>query len=520
MALRRLFALLLAAALLGAACSGGGEGVDVGTDETDAEGGEAAEGGTLTAAIGGEPDRFDPHLTSAYPTFQVLENVYDTLVQPGEDLQMEPALAESWEVSDDGLTWTFDLRDGVTWHNGREFVASDVVYSFERIMDPETGAANAYRFATVESVEAPDDDTVVINVTETTPNLLTLIGAFKGMAIIPREIVEDGTIDRQPVGTGPFEFVEYVANDRIVLERFEDYWQEDLPYLQEVVFRPIPDPTVKLTNLQTGEVDWVDNVPPQQIDQLRESDDVELETSPSNDYWYMAFNMNRPPFDQREVRRAMAFAIDRGAVTEAALFNAGTPNQTAIPESNFWYHDYQPFEVDLDQARELLAEAGVGDGFSMDLMVTDEYPHTVTAAQVIASELQEIGIEVSIRTLDFSTWLAEQSAGNFDAFLLGWLGNLDPHGFYYAQHRTGANFNFHGYSNPEVDELLDDARVETDQDRRKELYDQAAELIIDDVSYLYLYNPDAVAAWRPAVEGYDVRADQAIRFVDTHIDEG
>jgi peptide/nickel transport system substrate-binding protein len=153
----------------------------------------------------------------------------------------------------------------------------------------------------------------------------------------------------------------------------------------------------------------------------------------------------------------------------------------------------------------------------MDLMVTNEYPETVTAAQVMQSQLKEIGVEVKIRTLDFAAWLDQQGQGNFDVFMLGWLGNLDPDDFYYAQHRTDANFNFQKYSNAEVDQALDAARAETDEDARKELYDKAVKQIVDDASYVYLYNPQVVQAWSPDVKGYEARADRAIRFRDVSL---
>src|SRR5687768_10251837 len=181
-AMRRIRVVPVTAAVLlaAAACSGGGEGVDTGANET-GEGGGGGGGGTLVAAVAAQPDNLDPHATTAYPSFQVLENVYDTLVVPNaEDLTMEASLAESWETSEDGLTWTFTLRDGVTFHDGSEFDSADVVYSYNRIIDEEL--SNAYRFATVESIEAPDPQTVVMNLSAPTPNLLERIGAFKGMS--------------------------------------------------------------------------------------------------------------------------------------------------------------------------------------------------------------------------------------------------------------------------------------------------------------------------------------------------
>ena len=476
-------------------------------------------GGTLVAAQGAEPDRLDPHLTSAFASFQILENVYDTLVQPGDDLTMEPALAESWEVSDDQLTWTFTLRENVTFHNGRDLVADDVVYSYERIMDPDTGAANAFRFASVESVTAPDDSTVVITLTRPTPNLLVNIGGFKGMAIIPQEIVDDGTIDTTPVGTGPFVFVSSSPDQGIELERNDDYWQDGLPLLDGVRFVQIPDATVKLTNLRTGEVDWIDSVPPQDLESLADEESVVLERVPGGDYHYFALNQTREPFDNPDVRRAIAMAIDRPAIAEAAQFGAATANQTAIPEGNFWHYDFAPYGVaDVDGARALLDGAGVTD-LSIEFMVSSEFPETVTQAQVIASQLEPLGISVEISDVDFGTWLDRQGQGDFDAFMLSWIGNIDPDDFYYAQHHTEGGFNFQGYSNPEVDDLLDAARVETDDDARKALYDQAAELIVGEASYIYLYNPENIGAWGDQVTGYAVRGDNAVRFVNTELAE-
>lgn len=529
----RAIALVGVLAMVLAAC-GPGETVDVGTTdaapETTGTGTDATTAPSsdttsapdeanniLIAAQGAEPDRLDPHLTSAFASFQILENVYDTLVQPGDDLTMEPALAESWEISDDQLTWTFTLREGVTFHNGRELTADDVVYSYQRIMDPDVGANNAFRFGSVESVSAPDARTVVMTLTRPTPNLLVNIGAFKGMAIVPQEIVEDGSIDTNPVGTGPFRFVSSSPDEGIVLERNEDYWQEGLPILDGVQFIQIPDPTVKLTNLQTGEVDWIDSVPPQQLETLETDDSVVLERVPGGDYHYFALNQNREPFGNPDVRRAISMAIDRPVIAEAAQFGAAQANQTAIPEGNFWYHEYTPFTpADTEGAQALLAEAGVSD-LAIEFMVSSEFPETVTQAQVIASQLEAIGVTAEISDVDFATWLDRQGTGDFDAFMLSWIGNIDPDDFYYAQHHSDGSFNFQGYSNAEVDELLDGARVETDPDARKELYDQAAEMIVDDASYTYLYNPENIGAWAPYVEGYNVRGDNAVRFVETEL---
>jgi peptide/nickel transport system substrate-binding protein len=512
MRLRRSAVGLLAALVL-TACGDGGGAVDVDGGSGNGGGGAAGRGGTLVAAISGEPDQLDPHKTSAYASFQVLENVFDTLVEPDEELTMQPALAESWETSEDGLTWTFTLREGVKWHNGRDLVADDVVFSYDRIIDEEL--ANSYRFATVADVTAPDPRTVVITVTQPTPNLLANIGAFKGMAIVAKENVAD--ITREPIGTGPFRFESYAPGDSLEIVRNDDYWGDEVA-LDGVRYTFVSEPTVALTNLQGGQAQWTDNLPPQQVEELKGGDELTVETVASNDYWYFAANQARKPFDDPRVRQALAYGIDREQITEAATFGLATVNQTAIPEGSTFALDHAPYERDVDKAKSLLQEAGVTGRLPLDLMVTNEYPETVSAAQVMQDQLADIGVDVEVRTLDFAAWLDAQGKGEFDVFMLGWLGNIDPDDFYYAQHHTGATFNFQKYSNPEVDRALDAARTETDENARKELYAQAVEQIVDDASYVYLYNPQVVQAWTPEVRGYEVRADRAIRFRDVSLE--
>lgn len=499
-------ALALTLGLL-AGCSAG-EGVDVDGS------GQSGAGGVLTVAISGEPDQLDPHRTSAYHSFQVLENVYDTLVEPDANLAMKPALATEWSTSEDQLTWTFTLRKGVTFTDGSPLTAEDVVYSYTRIIDEKLNAA--YRFSTVESVTAPDPGTVVVTLTAPTPNLLASLGGFKGVAIVKKSNVESGAVKTEPIGSGPFTVASYTAGDSIKLVRNDSYWGTK-PKLDGVTFTFVKDPTVALQNLRGGEVQWTDNLPPQQVPALREDDELVVRSVPSSDYWYLALNQSREPYDNVEVRRAVAFALDRAAITKAAKFGLATVNQTAIPEDSAFYYDYAPYQRDPARAKQLLATAGVTD-LTMDLMVTNEYPETVTAAQVIAAQLKDVGITVTIRTLDFAQWLDEQGKGNFDSFMLGWLGNIDPDEFYYAQHHSQGTFNFHGYRNPAVDSLLDQARTETDQAARKRQYEQVAKRIVDDASYLYLYNPDVVQGWSPQVSGYQVRADRAIRFRDVSLD--
>jgi peptide/nickel transport system substrate-binding protein len=483
-----------------------GERVDLGDESS----------GNLVAAIAGEPDQLDPHKTSAYFSFEVLENVFDTLVEPDANLEMRPALAESWDVSPDQLVWTFHLRKGVSFHDGSPFTAGDVVYSYRRIIDEKL--TNADKFSAVTDVSAPNPSTVVISVKQPTPNLLTNIGGFKGMAIVSRRNVESGQIATHPVGTGPFAFVGQKSGDSITLKANPSYWG-GAPKISGVTFRFISEPSTALSALQAGEVDWTDSVPPQRVAQLREDDSIKLAVTPSNDYWYLALNEARKPWSNVRVRQAIAYAIDRDAIVKATSYGTAAANQLAIPKGNPWYTDYHRYDYDIDRAKALLTDAGVTEA-DLDMLVTSEYPETVTAAQVIADNVAPLGITVHIRTVDFATWLDEQNNGHFDMLMMGWLGNIDPDDFYYAQHHTDGTSNAQKYSNPEVDRLLDAGRVETNRKARTDLYAKAATIIADQVSYLYLYNPSVIQAWNTSLSGFESRRDGAIRFRTVSVTQG
>jgi peptide/nickel transport system substrate-binding protein len=488
-----------------AGCSAG-EAVDVG-------GSGSGSGENLVAAIAGEPDTLDPQKTSNYFSFQVLENVFDTLVEPDENLEMQPALAESWELSDDQLTWTFTLRDGVTFHDGSEFTADDVVYSFNRIIDEEL--SNAWKFGNVESVTAADDATVEIKVTQPSPNLLSSLGGFKGMAIVEEQNAESGDIATDPIGTGPFAFEDYASGDSITLSANKDYWG-GAPKIAGLEFRFISESSTAIAALRGGDIQWTDVLQPQQLEDLESDDALVVGNTPSSDYWYLALNEKKKPWSDVRVRQAIAYAIDRESIIQAVSFGTAQPNQLAIPEASAWYTDYSQYSTDMDKARQLLDEAGVGE-IELDMLATSDYPETVTAAQIIADNLEPLGITVNIRQPDFGAWLDEQNSGNFDMLMMGWLGNIDPDDFYYSQHHSKGGSNAQGYSNDEVDQLLDDARVETDVAARKELYAQAATIIADEASYIYLYNPAVLQVWSSELEGYEARADRAIRFRDVSL---
>ncbi len=479
-------------------------------------------GGTLVAAWA-NPVGLDPHATSAYYSYQTLQQVLETLVDFDNEQNMVPKLAESWTVSDDGLTYTFNLRSDVQFSNGRGFTADDVKYTYDRLLDPDTASGNAWRLGAIDSIEVVDDYTVVFNLNTVNTGFLGKLASGSPVGIIARESVEDGTIDTAPVGTGPFKITDYQPGTVVMLERNEFYWGTDangtqLPYLDALELRIIPDDSVKRSALVSGDVDWTITVPPQALAELDARDDVVVDRSAAPAYWYIGVNTERAPLDDVRVRQAISYAIDRGQITEAATFGTGVPTQDPIPSVSAWAFDYAPYEQNLAQAQALLEEAGVADGFDMLIMPTTEYEESIRAAQVIQAQLAPLGINVTLDTREWADWLDTQGQGNYDTFVCSWNVLLDPDDFFYAQHKTGEVFNFTGYTNPTVDDLLDRGRQETEFADRYAIYEQINREIVNDAVYIYLYNPGNIQAYAANVNGYTARGDQTIRFVSTYLD--
>jgi peptide/nickel transport system substrate-binding protein len=486
------------------------------TEEEAAPEGAAMEpqpGGTLQVAFQNEWAGLDPHTVSSYSSYQILNNVLEGLTTYDDDLNLQPGLATSWEQSEDGLTWTFHLREGVMFSNGREMTADDVKWSFERLIDPATGAGNAARVGPPETtIEVIDDYTVAITHPEPFGIFPQSIGFDKSTGIVaPESLEDDGTIS-VPIGTGPFKITDVEGTTRLVLEKNENYWQEGLPYLDSIVIEPIPDDTVRETALRSGEVDWVLAIAPQNFATLDEDPDVVVDTAPQLSYDYIGINLTREPFSDVRVRQAIAYAINRDELCEAGFFGLCVPIQGPVGPGSPWYFGYEPYGQDVEKAKELLADAGYADGFEMELLPTTQYGETVRAAQVLQQQLAEVGITATINAPEWSEWLELEGNFQYDAYICNWNGLIDADQYYYLQHRTGQVFNFTGYSNEEFDNLVDEGRSLSDFDTRYDIYQQADQILVDDAPYVYMYNKQEIRAYAPTVHGFVVRPDQANNF--------
>lgn len=498
--------LLLVGTIL-AACSGdSGTGGEADSDDTDAveEGGEG-NGGTLVFGRGGDSTSLDPSRTTEGETFKVTKNIFETLLTFEDGgTAVEPGLAKEWDAADDGLTYTFELEEGITFHDGTDFNADAVVANFERWAagDEEKFPYYSTMFGgfgddeghVIESVEADGDYTVVITLKRPQAPFLKNIAMDMFAISSPTAIEEHGDDDyeRNPVGTGPFQFVEWKPNDSITVEKYDDYWQEGLPKLDKVVFESIPDNAARLNALTAGEIDLADGINPSDGEQIEGNPDLQLFERPSMNVGYLGLTVTREPFDNKEVRQAMNYAIDKEAIIEAFFEGRADIAVNPIPSSIEGYNeDIEGYEYNPEKAKELLEEAGYGDGFDMELWampVPRPYmPDGEKVAEVIQKNLADIGVTAEIVSHEWATYLELASKGDADAFMLGWTGdNGDADNFIYAlldEDNIGSN-NYTYFKNDEMHDILIEAQTEVDEDKRIELYKEAQEIIHEEAPWV------------------------------------
>lgn len=468
-------------------------------------------GGVLRAGMQTDPVGLDPHLTNATATRNMMENVYDTLVMFDASGRIVPALAESWETSDDGLRWTFRLREGVTFHNGEPLKASDVVFSINRIKDPATASPRADHFALVERIEAVDERTVVFTLSQPFSPLLAKL-AFSTNVIMSEAVLrEHGDAQQVVVGTGPFRFVEYLPQTRLVLTRYEDYWGRDeegnpLPYLDGITFLFFPDPAARTTAIQTGTVDWVEYVPAADVLILQADPNVEVVGGLSANFRSLYLNTTVPPLDDVRVRQAIAYAIDEQEIVDVALFGTGgiVATGTTIPAGNFYAIEANPYTGrNLERARELLAEAGLAEGFTLDIYVTTTYDFLRDPAEVIQAHLADIGIRTTITAEDWGIYLPKALASEFQTTILGTSGQADPDDYLYGNFHSSGSLNLSRLADPELDALLELGRRVANQEERREIYLAAQARILELAPHVFLFHSAQYEALQRYVRGFE-----------------
>lgn len=481
---------------------------------------DAVLGGTLRIGVQGDPVELDPGLVLLDAAGLVIDFVYEGLTHEGPDLSPQPRLATDWTISDDGLTYTFNLRQGVTFHNGRDFVAEDVKYTIDRIMNPDTGSPWQGDTASIESVDAPDDATVVLNLNRPDVSILSVLGR-RGFTIVPQEEVEaNGDLRQVMVGTGPFRFVEFVPNSHLTLEKNEEYWLEGRPYLDGLEIQVIPDDTARTTALVSGTVDLIESAPAKDYEIIDADQNLDRVGGDSANLRWIVFNQRREPWDRVEVRQAVAKGIIRQQMIDAAVFGYGEPLEGVYPAS-FWagWPDPAP-EGDIEAAVAELAELDLPADLNPGILTWSEYDFLLNTSVVFQEQLRLMGIESELESVENATYLERHFSGDFDIAVMGAGGYRDPNDFLSQAWVTDGQTNAAGYSNPEMDELLLAAIAETDDDARRELYLEIQELGIHDLPWLMLYTSATYTAMHSRVKGFEHFLSQSLTSLrDVWIDE-
>lgn len=479
---------------------------------------EGKYGGTFVFGRSGDSVGLDPIQVTDGESFKVTQQIYDTIVmyKPGTT-EVIPGLAKDWDVSEDGTTWTFYLREGVNFHDGNPVDAEAVKWNFERWGQEDHPyhiggefTYYAYMFqdfpGIIESVEAVDEYTVRFQLTEPQAPFLNNLAMVSFGIASPEAVMEYGEdYFKNPVGSGPFKFVEWRQGDRVILEANEDYWG-GRPYLDRVVFRSIPDNGARYMELRSGSIDMMDYINPEDVASVRENEDLDLILRPSNNVGYFAMNMGFEPFDNVLVRKAFAHAINKEALIGAFYAGLAEPAKNPLPPSLWGYNDeIEDYPYDPEKARELLAEAGYPDGFEFDFyympVARPYFPQPKMVAQSIQYYLSEIGVTANLLSYDWGTYLDKYYADELETFLLGWTGdNGDPDNFLYVLlDQTQNNIN---YKSDELHEILIEAQRTPDQEVRTELYEEAQVIIHNDVPWVPIAHSTPPLVKKSMVKNY------------------
>lgn len=441
-------------------------------------------GGTLRVVVSAEPQGLDPTTNTAAVVDRIFyNNTYEGLVKLDRNGNIVPGLAESWTFSADGLNWTFNLRQGVKFHDGSDFTADDVVFTIERTQtdDESIAIVNPQYYRFISSVVAADDRTVNMTLSEFDSTFLFNL-ARGDSAILSRNYT--GDLNAQPNGTGPFRFVERVPGSRLVLEKFDDYYVETLPYLDGVVFSFIPDPTAAFAALQAGDVDVLARSNVENAPIAAEDPNLTVFNGASTGEVILSLNNRREPFNDKRVRQAVAYALDRQEIIDVAQFGFGVPVGSHMSPVNENYVDTTwRYHQDQDKARELLAEAGFPNGLDVVMTIPSTFSYATSTAQVVQQMMAEVGIRAEIELVDFpGQWLEEVFFDPWD-YQISIIAHVEEFDIeIYAR-----DDYYFGYDNPVFKDALNRARTEPDPVERQQLYAIAQFLIAEDVATFPMY---------------------------------
>jgi peptide/nickel transport system substrate-binding protein len=469
-------------------------------------------GGTLRVGLYVDAVTMDPHYSGSKVDRQVYFNIYNTLVGLAANLDIVPELAESWETPDP-TTYIFRLRKGVKFHDGTDFDAKAVKANFDRMMNPDNKSLRGGEVRSIDSVEVLDPAAVKLRLKQPDSALLATLTDRAGMMISPAAIQKYGQdLARNPVGTGPFSFVRWQKDDHILLRRNDAYWDRGKPYLDQVRYRVILDDSVKVNALKTGELDIIDYLQPKDVAGLKADASLTVVDVPSLAVWWFWLNTTKPPFDNRALREAVAYAIDIETIVKRLYLGVGVPANGPIPPSSWAYDRSAPFRArDLAKARAKLAEGGKPNGFKF-VFESNNSPADLQVVQAVKAQVAEVGIDMDILPVDTGKQISDTVAKNYEATWAQWSGRPDPDGNTYNHFSRGGGMNYGGYDNPKVSDLLNRARAVSDRAQRKQIYSEIVRSLNQDVPCIFLWHPVEPKAMLKKVQAYPPIPDGMMRF--------
>lgn len=502
--MKRMFALFLSVLLLAAvlcACGGTKPEEDAGgfgSDETSSSR-EIITGGELVVGISQDlGDSLDPYQMTAAGTREVLFNVYEGLIKPDATGDYVPAVASDYTVSEDGLTYTFPLRDGVLFHNGDAVTAEDVLYSFETCAATSNETDLIAALSAIEKIEADGDNQIVITLSEPSTAFLSYAAM---VYIVPEGYSDQAT---SPVGTGPFKFVSRSAQESLVMEKFADYWGE-AAYLDKVTFKIFEDANALMSALSAGSIDMVNHLTIDQVDTVKGGDFKVLEGT-MNLVQALYLNNGVEPFDNEKVRQAMCYAVNVDDILELTAAGYGAKLGSSIYPSFTKYFDeslVDYYDYDVEKAKSLLAEAGYPDGFSMTITIPSNYTPHMNVGEVLVEQLAQVGITATIEPVEWETWLTEVYAGrNFESTVIGFDAATLNAGALLNRWMSTNESNMINYDNPDYDAVMEEAAACTDEEQQTELYKEAASILTETAANVYIQDLADFMLVKSDLDGY------------------
>ena len=479
----------------------------------------AAAQSTLRIGLAEDADVLDPTLARTYVGRIVFASICDKLFDVNEKLEVVPQLALSSETSEDGKTITIKLRPGVKFHDGEPFDAEAAKFSLERHMTM-AGSFRKPDLAPVDKVEVVDPLTIRLILKAPSSPLIAQLTDRAGMMVSPKAAKEAGDkFGLHPVCAGPYKFVERVQQDRIVVEKFADYWNKDNVHIDRITYLPIVDATVRLANLKSGGLDLIERLLATDIAAVKADPKLKLSSVPDLSYWGITLNVangdkaKNPLGENAKVRQAFSLAIDREAINQVVFNGEFVPGNQWVGPSSFYYQKSLPVQPrDVAKAKALLKDAGVTTPIPIDFMVA-QGAENKAISEMLQSMLAEVGFDMKIRVTEFATSLKAAEAGEFQAYLVGWSGRTDPDGNLYTFHACNAPNNNGHYCNPNVDKLMNEARTYSDPAKRKAVYEKVTKILLDEGHIVYLYHRKVLIAHTTKLEGFVPVADGLVRVV-------